>query len=419
MRISCSAIEEKNMIYAANVNIRLSLENFSGTLLLHLQKKQKASYILLTISDIRIMKIIHTEIYRYSIPMEPFTIATGTMDFAQNIFIRICTDTGLTGVGECSAFPMIAGETQNTCYEMAKDFALLWKDKNALDIDARLYELDLFTYGNYTAKSAFDMALYDLAAKNANQPLYQFLGGKKREMESDMTIGIDTAQNMAATAKELVAKGVNMIKVKLGKKVSEDIERIKLIREAIDDKTILRIDANQGWSFDDAVFALQSLAQYNIQFCEQPMRKYHDELLSQLCKLSPIAIMADESVFTHYDAERIIRNNAATFINIKFAKSGGIHEARKINAVAEKNNMSCMLGSMLESRVALSANVHFAMATENIKFFDLDTCLLGHLVDPVINGMSYDGMKLVVPDTIGIGADVDNNYLKNLEQVII
>ena len=69
------------------------------------------------------MQITSTEIYKYSIPMVPFTIATGTMHFAQNIFIRINTDEGITGVGECSAFPMIVGETQNTCYEMAKDFA--------------------------------------------------------------------------------------------------------------------------------------------------------------------------------------------------------------------------------------------------------------------------------------------------------
>jgi len=351
--------------------------------------------------------------------MLPFTIATGTMHFAQNIFIRIHTQDGPIGVGECSAFPMIAGETQNTCFEMAKDFALLWKDKNALDIDARLLELDLFTAGNYTAKSAFDMALYDIAAKNAGLPLYQFLGGKKRDLESDMTIGIDTPANMANTAGELVAKGVHMIKVKLGKKVQDDIERIKQIRLATGNSTILRIDANQGWNFEDALYALQNLAAYDIQFCEQPMRKYNDELLPELCKLSPIPVMADESVFTHYDAERIIRNKAAAYINIKFAKSGGIHEARKINDVAEKNKMHCMLGSMLESRLALTANVHFAMAFENIKFYDLDTCLLGHLEDPVLNGMSYQGMHLIVPEGIGIGADVDNAYLKNLTAAIV
>ncbi|MFX5813263.1 enolase C-terminal domain-like protein, partial [Acinetobacter baumannii] len=78
--------------------------------------------------------------------------------------------------------------------------------------------------------------------------------------------------------------------------------------------TILRIDANQGWSYDEAVFALTEIGKYNIQFCEQPMRKYNDYLLPQLCQLSPVKIMADESVFTHYDAERIIRENAAAYI---------------------------------------------------------------------------------------------------------
>ncbi len=69
------------------------------------------------------MKILHTDIYKFSIPMHPFTIATGTMDHAQNTLIHIHTDAGYYGVGECSAFPMIVGETQATCFEMAKDFA--------------------------------------------------------------------------------------------------------------------------------------------------------------------------------------------------------------------------------------------------------------------------------------------------------
>jgi L-alanine-DL-glutamate epimerase-like enolase superfamily enzyme len=81
------------------------------------------------------MQITHTEIYRFSIPMEPFTIATGTMSFAQNTFIRVYTDAGFYGVGECSAFPMIVGETQDTCLVMAREFAALWKGKDPLDID--------------------------------------------------------------------------------------------------------------------------------------------------------------------------------------------------------------------------------------------------------------------------------------------
>ncbi|RYG31834.1 MAG: dipeptide epimerase, partial [Chitinophagaceae bacterium] len=137
------------------------------------------------------MKITNIDIYKFSIPMHPFTIATGTMHFAQNLFIRVHTDAGIHGVGECSAFPMIAGETQATCFEMGRDFANIWKGKEALDIETRMSELDLATAFNATAKSAFDMALYDLAAKNAGKPLYAFLGGtKSKKLETDITVGI-------------------------------------------------------------------------------------------------------------------------------------------------------------------------------------------------------------------------------------
>src|SRR3990170_3053318 len=113
------------------------------------------------------MIINRTEIWKFSIPMHPFRIATGTMYFAQNIFIRLHVSEGNYGVGECSAFPMITGETQATCFEMAKEFAALWKNKDAEDIPERLKELDDFTAYNSTIKSAFDMALYDLASKAA------------------------------------------------------------------------------------------------------------------------------------------------------------------------------------------------------------------------------------------------------------
>ena len=188
------------------------------------------------------MKIVKTEIYLYKIPMVPFTIATGTMEFAQNVLIKIHTDEGIIGWGECSAFPMIVGETQQSCYLLAKDFAAFWKGKDPLAMEDRLKELDQIIAGNYTAKSAFDLALYDIAAKAANQPLYAYLGGKQKPIESDLTIGIGTPDSMAKQAIEFKAKSVSMIKVKLGKKPAEDIERIQQIRSAIGKDIIVRID---------------------------------------------------------------------------------------------------------------------------------------------------------------------------------
>lgn len=368
---------------------------------------------------IPIMKIIETTIYRFSIPMIPFTIATGTMEYAQNILVEIKTDQGIVGLGECSAFPMIVGETQLSCYHIAKEFAQFWKGKNPLDIGTRLKELDLVIAGNYTAKSAFDLALYDIAAKAANQPLYQFLGGAQKQIESDLTIGISTPLVMAEQAIDFVQKGVQIIKVKLGKTPEEDVERIRQIRSAIGPEIQIRIDANQGWTKEDALPVLTALAAFNIEFCEQPMHKYYDDYLPALCANSPVKIMADESVFTHHDARKLIANNACHAINIKFSKSGGIHEAIKIHDLAKAHQIPCMMGGMLESRLALSAKMHFAMAMDNIHFYDMDTCLIGHKIDPVIGGVQFNGMHLSIGEQPGIGAEVDAAYLRNLESCTI
>jgi L-alanine-DL-glutamate epimerase-like enolase superfamily enzyme len=351
--------------------------------------------------------------------MEPFTIATGTMRYAQNIFIRIHTDEKMYGVGECSAFPMITGESQATCFEMAKDFATIWKEKNPLDIEERMADLDAGSAFNSTIKSAFDMALFDLAARKAGLPLYKFLNGSRKKLETDLTIGIGTPDHMAATAVEFKKKGVRIIKIKLGKNGAEDVDRVRKIRAAVGKDILLRIDANQGWDFETASHVLDEMGPLDIQFCEQPMRYWDDHLLPALKKNSPVPIMADESVYDHHDAMRLINAGACDSVNIKFAKSGGILGARKINEICEQYKIPCMMGGMLESRIALSAFAHFAMATDNIKFYDMDTCLLGHLEDPVTGGVRYNGYFIEVPETPGIGADASEEFLAKLDKIRI
>jgi L-Ala-D/L-Glu epimerase len=351
--------------------------------------------------------------------MHPFQIATGTMYHAQNLFIRMETDEGLTAVGECSAFPLITGESQATCFEMARDFARLWKQKDAGDITERLKDLDNFTAFNATAKSAFDMALYDLAAQRAGLPLYKFLKGNHKILETDLTIGIDEPEKMAAKAVEFINKGVRIIKIKLGRDGNTDLKRVQKIRAAVGDSIKLRIDANQGWDFETAKDVLLKMDDCNIEFCEQPMRQWNDHLLPMLRKISPIKIMADESVFNHHDAKRLIHAGACDYVNIKFSKSGGIAEALRINEVCEKNQIPCMMGGMLESRLALTAFAHFALSQNNIQFYDMDTSLLGHQVDPVVGGVQFKGYFLEVPEKPGIGADIDEDFLKGCEQVII
>ena len=365
------------------------------------------------------MKITSINIARLTIPMEPFVIATETCYEAQNIYIKIQTNVGIEGVGECSAFPMLVGETQDTCFYVGRDLAKIIKGKNPLEIEKRMNEFNAYIAFNSTIKSAFDMALHDIAAKEKNLPLYQFLGGVMKTIQTDLTIGIDTPINMAEKAKQFISNGVQIIKIKLGKNGEEDIERVRLIRTAVGSKTRLRIDANQGWDYPTAVKTLKSIAQYNIDFCEQPMHHRLDDLLPALRNQVSIPIMADESVFDHYDAERLIKNKSCDYINIKLAKSGGILEAIKIANTAQLHNIPCMLGGMVESRLALTAKVHLAMAHNNIQFYDLDTCLLGHLEDPVTGGAKYNNYFLELTDKPGIGADIASSFLQQMESITI
>jgi L-alanine-DL-glutamate epimerase-like enolase superfamily enzyme len=365
------------------------------------------------------MKIKKTDIFRFSIPMVPFTIATGTMTYAQNVLIRMHTDEGLYGLGECSAFPMIVGETQDTCLVLAKDFAGIWKGKDPGDIPARMNELNSYCANNTTIKSAFDMALYDLAAKAAGKPLYQLLGGNKRPVETDITIGIGTPGEMAASALKFKDSGATILKVKLGKKVEDDIERVKAIREAAGAEMKIRLDANQGWTYEDSVTAFDAMEEYGIEFCEQPMRSYDDALLPALCKRSPVKIMADESCYSHHDAKRLMDAEACHSINIKLAKTGGIGEALKIQELAGKRGIPCMMGGMLESRLALTAKLHLVYASPAIRFYDMDTCMLGHLADPVTGGVRYKGYFLEMDDAPGIGANVDPSFLDGCEKFTV
>jgi len=163
-------------------------------------------------------------------------------------------------------------------------------------------------------------------------------------------------------------------------------------------------------------FALQALGKYDIEFCEQPMRTWYDDRLPNLMQLSPVKIMADESVYNHHDARKQINSKSCHYINIKMAKSGGIYEAKQIHDLAAEKGIACMMGGMLESRIALSAKLHFVYASPNIKFYDMDTCMLGHLEDPCIGGVTYDGYKLNIGDAPGIGANADEAFLAKCDR---
>lgn len=368
-----------------------------------------------------IAKITKVEVFKISLPLkQPFVISLGPIYASDNLVVRLHTDSGLVGTGECSPFVTIMGETQDSAFSMAQLLAKQIKGKNALALSERIQDIDQAVAFNYTVKGAFDMALHDLAAKNASLPLYEFLGGKvEKVMATDITVTLGTPDYMASEALRYQEMGFPVLKVKLGNKGEVDVLRIATIRELIGSELPLRIDANQGWTVEDAIRTLQALEPYNIQHCEAPIRRWDIFGLKKVKEASPIPIMADESLFDHHDAARLIQMQSCDLFNIKFAKSGGIANAVKILDLADAAGIRSQVGSMGESRFAITALAHLAATRASIVHYDLDFPLL-QAMDPVVGGMVYDEKwEVSLPAEAGIGAEFDEAFLKAGEWVSV
>ncbi len=367
------------------------------------------------------IKITEIEIFKLNIPLkEPFIISLGTITNANNIIVRIHTDSGIYGVGECCPYVYIVGETQESEFEIAQKIALLLKNKNPLQIEDRLTEINRVVKFNPTIRSAFDMALYDILAKHAQLPLYALLGGTNdRKIFTDMTVSLQEPDLMAAQALRFKNQGFRSIKVKLGTNKKDDVARVCAIREAVGNEIPLRIDANQGWDCITAIATLKALEVFDIEHCEEPVPRWNNVDLARVRSQSPIPIMADESLFDEHDAFRLASIGACDYFNIKLSKSGGINNALKIIAIAEAAGLKSQVGCMSESRLALTALAHLVMARKNIVHFDMDSALMLS-EDPIIGGIAYlkDG-EIRLPEKIGLGADISEEYLNKMKKIII
>lgn len=369
----------------------------------------------------KFMTISQVELYKLRIPLiEPFITALAREEYVENVIVVIRTNTGITGFGECSPYMPVNGESIDTCFIVGQYFAKLMKGKDPLKTEDLLAEMDKLIYGNSSIKSAFDIALHDIAGQYKGVPLYKLYGGKNnKELVTDYTVSLDRAEKMAADAVKIKAAGYPSVKVKLGQSGKKDVQRIKLIRDAIGFDIPLRIDANQGWGVKEAIETLNALDAFNIEHCEEPIARWNFMRLRKVKKNSPIPIMADESCGDAHDAERLIKLKACDMINIKVGKAGGLFNAFEIVKLANKADMQMQVGAFLESRLGMTASAHLALCSDNIIYCDFDTPLM-FSEDVVSDGMTYHENGLMkVPDTPGLGSSIEQGQLDKLEKVII
>jgi len=353
------------------------------------------------------MKIKDIRFEKIDLPLaKPFKVALATVYSQANVIVWIDTDDGLSGVGEAAPFQPVTGESVDHIICTLKLLKPLLIGEDATCIERIHNIMDREIVYNSSSKAAIDIALFDIMGKSLNQPLYKILGGHSNTIVTDMTIGMDELDKMVEEAKSRVAAGFTVLKIKVGAGREQDIATVAKLREALGPSLRIRLDANQAWSRGDAKFILKSIERYGIEAVEQPLLYPDVEGMAQLRGASSISIMTDEAVHSPEDAIRVVSSGAADIVNIKLMKSGGLWPALKINAICEAANVRCMVGCMVESRIAITAAASLVAAQRNITEADVDSCL--YFKDDVIQGgFERNGGVIKLLEEPGLGIRIN------------
>ena len=320
-----------------------------------------------------------------------FRIAHGASDQRHNVLVSLEMD-GLRGLGEAAAVPYY-GESQ------AGISAYLAGVQEYLGEDPALIEdiLERLPPGSRAARAGVDMALHDLWARQIGQPLYRLLGlNPKRLPQTSFTIPIEEPEVAAERARQ---SSYPILKVKLGG--DRDVETIAAIRAATTAR--LRVDANAGWSREQALEIIPQLAAYGLELVEQPLAAGDVEGLRWLrnklqAQRVDAPIFVDESVMTAQDVAAHVE--AADGVVIKLMKSGGIRGALQAIYTARALGMQVMLGCMVETSLGVTAAAHLAPLCDTI---DLDGPLL--IRDDPFQGLRYQQAEISLPEAPGLGVE--------------
>jgi L-alanine-DL-glutamate epimerase-like enolase superfamily enzyme len=352
------------------------------------------------------MKISDIRLGQLSIPLRtPFKTALRTITRVEDVLLTISTDQGAVGYGSAAPVTPITGDTADGIRAAiagpVKKYLVGRAVENFEDIIAQLHALPGVCAG---ARAAADIALYDLCGRLRASPVYKLLGGGRKELTTDLTISLNEPEIMARDSLDAVRRGFATLKLKVGGHPAKDMERLMAVRMAVGKDINLRLDANQGWTPEDAVSLIEKMEAegLGIELVEQPVKGPDLEGLKYVTDRVGIPVVADESAFSPRDVADIIRMRAADMINIKLMKTGGIYPALRICDLAHAAGMECMIGCMLESRISVTAAAHLACAGSVITKIDLDPPLLCS-GDPVEGGARYDNALITLPDAPGLG----------------
>ncbi|MGY0504466.1 dipeptide epimerase [Luteimonas sp. e5] len=354
------------------------------------------------------MKITAIELGLLRVPLKtPFKTALRSVDHVEDIIVRMRTDReDAIGWGGAPATAVITGDTHGSIVAAIRDYIaprligrpIAEHNRNIALIQGALER-------NTSAKAAVEIALYDLFGQLHGAPAYQLLGGGDPVVNTDITISVDYIDKMVADSISAVERGFSSLKIKVGKDIGVDIDRVRAIHAAVEGRALLRLDANQGWTAKQAVYALRKLEDsgVHLELVEQPVPARDLMGLKFVSDRVNTPVMADESVFGPPEVIELIRLRAADIINIKLMKTGGLSNAIRIADIAAEHGIDCMMGCMLESSVSVAAAAHLVAAmSQVITKVDLDGPSLC-LHDPVLADTQFNESEITLGTRPGFG----------------
>lgn len=324
----------------------------------------------------------------------PFGIAGGAQDLARNLLVTVELADGTRGYGEAAPFPAFNGETQVLAQAAVEAATTLIEGADVREWRRLAQALRSAIGPVGSAQCAIETAVLDALTRHSGMPLWAFFGGASVSLETDMTVTTGTAEQAAADARSIVARGIRTIKIKVGSgDLALDIARVQAIAE-VSPKSPIIIDGNAGFSADDALQLVAQLRErgVGVALLEQPVKKDDWLGMQQVSEWGGVPVAADETADGAAAVLRIVQERAAHVVNIKLMKCG-IAEALDIAAICRAAHMGLMIGGMVESTLAMTTSACFAAGQGGFQFVDLDTPLF-MAENPFEGGMIYESARI-------------------------
>jgi L-alanine-DL-glutamate epimerase-like enolase superfamily enzyme len=367
------------------------------------------------------MKITTVECTPVRVPIRPEVAIRSKIGFhsvSPFLLVKVHTDEDVFGLGEVSCTPRWSGEDQVTAAHFIRTILEpMLAGQDPRDIEALTVRLRSALFGHPFTKAALEMALWDILGKATGLPVYRLLGGPVREfVPTKWSIsGVEPARaaEIATWARE---QGFSTMKVKVGIDPTQDVERVRAVREAIGSGIRLGIDANGAWNPTTAVTMIRRLCEFGIYFAEQPVPPGDVNWMAEVRRQVPVPVLADESVYSPQDALAIVRAGAADALSVYVGKSAGIGPARKVAAIAESAMLGCTIGSNLELGVGTAAMIHLAMATPGITADEYPCDIIGPLyyTDELLAEPQALSSGKAQPHTRpGLGVELDEDKVRH------